>query len=66
MEDTASKLLLLPEEGNKAAEVAAAKHRVPVASLKASMTIGSSNCSNGQLDGARLKRFLNHSKIHVM
>ena len=33
LEDTACKLLLLPSEGNPAAEQAATKHRVPVAKL---------------------------------
>jgi acyl-CoA synthetase (AMP-forming)/AMP-acid ligase II len=33
LEDTSSKLLLLPKEGNKAAEAAAKKHKCPVATL---------------------------------
>mmetsp|Transcript_20492 Transcript_20492/g.44810 ORF Transcript_20492/g.44810 Transcript_20492/m.44810 type:complete len:550 (-) Transcript_20492:28-1677(-) len=37
LEDTSSVLLLIPEEGNKAAEAAAAKHKVPVAKLTVSV-----------------------------
>jgi len=41
LEDTACKLLLLPEGGNAPAEKAAAKHRVPVAQLSVAASSGS-------------------------
>ncbi|KAG1660672.1 hypothetical protein FOA52_006833 [Chlamydomonas sp. UWO 241] len=40
LEDTSSKLLLLPASGNKAAEQAAAKHRVPIATLSVAAVDG--------------------------
>ena len=40
LEDTVSKLLLLPAEGNAAAESAAAKHKVPVAKLSVGFAAG--------------------------
>ena len=49
LEDTACKLLLLPSEGNPAAEQAAAKHRVPVAKLAVAIGQGKRGVVGGRV-----------------